>query len=160
MPIKQGKSNKITLGLVTGIGLKLAKNGYKTGERTPKGHMVPFSRSHMYILPSTLYPKTSAKCRTMCPKPPFESPHLDFPEQLADRGLARQGRFQRVVLADVPLYRNLILKHVFSCSATLAEVYDFRYSGTPKPERGTFAKAALLQDRPFVSSRSELASAN
>ena len=37
MPTKQGKSNKITtLGLVTGIGLKLAKNDYKTGKKSAK----------------------------------------------------------------------------------------------------------------------------
>ena len=49
MLIKQAKSNKITLGLVTGIGLKLAKNDYKTGEKTPKGQMVPISRAHVYM---------------------------------------------------------------------------------------------------------------
>ena len=48
MPIKQGDSNKIILGLVTDIGLSLTKNDYKKGEKTPKGQMVPFSRGHLY----------------------------------------------------------------------------------------------------------------
>ena len=42
MTTKQGKSNKITLGLVTSIGLKLAGR-----KKTPKGQMVPFSRGHL-----------------------------------------------------------------------------------------------------------------
>ena len=43
MPKKERESNKITLGLLTGIGCKFAKNDYKTGKKTPKGQMVPFS---------------------------------------------------------------------------------------------------------------------
>ena len=48
MPITQGKSNKITLGLATGIGLKLAKNDYyKTGEKNAKTtNSSNFTRPH------------------------------------------------------------------------------------------------------------------
>ena len=42
MPIKQGKSSKITLGLITGIGLKLAKNDCKTGEKHQKDKWLHF----------------------------------------------------------------------------------------------------------------------
>ena len=42
MRIKQGKSNKITLGLVTGIGLHLAQNDYKTGEKRQKDQWFQF----------------------------------------------------------------------------------------------------------------------
>ena len=40
MPIKQGKSNKITLGLVTGVGLKLAEIQFHapTGAPSKKGN--------------------------------------------------------------------------------------------------------------------------
>ena len=67
----------------------------------------------------------------------------------------RQGAVsRRVVWADVPLYRSVIQK-VFPCSATLAETaLILEPPGSQKNRNeSTFAKAALLQNRLFVSSQ-------
>ena len=56
-------------------------------------------------------------------------------------------------LADVPLYRNFLQKG-FRCNATLREEnYDFDIPGPKNRNEGTFAKTALLQDRPSASPR-------
>ena len=66
-------------------------------------------------------------------------------------GVRKRVVSKRVVLADAPLYQN-VLQKVFPCSATLAEEsYDFDIPGTPKPERGRIRQTALLQNRHSVS---------
>ena len=51
------QNNKTTIAPITGSGLKLDNNGHKTGERTPKGQMVPFSGGHL-----SFYPEYGGDC--------------------------------------------------------------------------------------------------
>ena len=44
-----GRPNNSTIGLIAGIGFKLDRNDYRTGERNAKGQLVPFSRGHGYM---------------------------------------------------------------------------------------------------------------
>ena len=59
---------------------------------------------------------------------------------LSSLGVCESVVSKRVVLADVPLYRNIIQKG-FPCSATVArESHDFGYSWTPQTwNKGTSA---------------------
>ena len=49
----KGKTNKTIIGLITGIGLKLDKKLLLHKEKTPKGQMVPYSRSHSIGVPES-----------------------------------------------------------------------------------------------------------
>ena len=48
----KGRTNKTRISLITGIGLKFDKNCFYT-RKTPRGQMVPFSRSHSIGVPES-----------------------------------------------------------------------------------------------------------